>query len=161
MDIRPANPTDPPHLADLWQERAVLLRQADARTARHLPAREEWLARLDERMAAATAAVFVIEETGQPPFGYIIAEIERQQPAGPSLGIIREMALDAHSYHGGAGRALVAQARDWLAAQSVDRIVALVPRYHAVEQAFWRGLGASEWKDKTWTIPPEFMWMTW
>lgn len=161
MKIRPANPTDPTHLVELWQERAVLLRQADSRIARHTPPREQWLARLSDLLAEPAAAVFVVEDGNQPPFGYIIAKIEQHQPGSPRLGVIREMALDAHSYHGGAGRALVAQARDWFGPHAVDRVVALVPRYHAVEQAFWRGLGASEWKDETWTIPPEFMWMTW
>lgn len=161
MRIRPASPTDPPHLTALWQERAVLLRQSDPRIAPHLPPPEGWQTRLAERLKASGAAVFVIEDGDQPPFGYVITEVERAPDTDSALGVIREMALDAHTYHGGAGRALVNEARRWLAAQPIDRTVALVPRHHAVEQAFWRGLGASEWKDETWTIPPQFMWMTW
>ncbi|MFW5691115.1 MAG: hypothetical protein ACOCXZ_01330 [Chloroflexota bacterium] len=92
-------------------------------------------------------------------------------------GMIEEIALDMHNYHGGMGRALVNGLRAALVERGASEIVAGVPRYHPVEQAFWLSLGARPWPlpdasaptdhstdnegaDTRWQIPPEYIWMT-
>jgi hypothetical protein len=45
---------------------------------------------------------------------------------------------------------LVKAAQDWLIAQGVEGLVVSVPRYQAVEQAFWRAMRAADVEDGFW-----------
>jgi hypothetical protein len=53
------------------------------------------------------------------------------------------MGLDAHSYHPGLARALVAAVRDAARAHGAAGVLVNVPSYDPVEQAFWRSVGAA------------------
>jgi hypothetical protein len=66
------------------------------------------------------------------------------------VGLITEIAIDAHGYHGGVGRKLVSALRDWFSEQGAQQTVIWTPHYDAVAQAFWRSLGAAEWVDVLW-----------
>jgi len=57
------------------------------------------------------------------------------------------MALDAHAYHPGLGRALNEAAVAWAKGRGATVLWALVPRYDPVAQAFWRSLGAQPTDD--------------
>lgn len=161
LNIREAGPDDLALLADLWHERLMILGQADPRFRRWDYDRAAWIERTSDRLGGADFVVFVAMDGG--PVGYIVGEL--RQGEDQILGIVREMALDAHRYHAGLGRGLWAVLRDWFTQAGAARIVVQVPRYHPVEQAFWRSAGAVEWSDATTIqaageIPPELMWMT-
>ena len=66
------------------------------------------------------------------------------------IGLVTEIALDAHGYHGGAGRELVGALRRWFEGKGAGQMAVASPHYDAVAQAFWRSLGAVEWMDVLW-----------
>jgi hypothetical protein len=89
------------------------------------------------------AAGFIAGRVVGAPIGYV-----------PTLtGEVMGLALDGHSYHPGAGRALVDAFRDWLDAQGIRCFRVTAPNGAAVEQAFWRSLRGESW-DESW-------WWTW
>lgn len=147
LTVRAATPDDLPDLAALWYENTVLQQQADPRI-RIAPGGEQVWARAAARwLDEPTTALLVAQGTAIA--GYLLARV---QPGTPGLlpermGVIAEMAIDLHGYHGGAGRHLFDGARAWFAAQDVHEVVIMVSRRHAVEQAFWRALGAKDWTD--------------
>lgn len=135
----------------------MLLRQADPRTPTPPGTPADWLADTACGLIVAALPVdgrvvgFVAAWHGRWPYGTL--------PGG--LGVIDALALDAHRYHAGLGRGLAYAARDWLNAQGVTTIRACVPRYHAVEQAFWLALGAQVVADAPPAPPPTSIWMHW
>ncbi len=142
MITRPATQDDQAQIAHLWQERLAILSQSDPR----------FLAHKDDPLPD-DARLFVAQTAGK-----IVGCIACQMR--DDYGIVLDVALDAHSYHSGLGRALLSTARDWFGqAQTLNGIVARVPRYHAVEQAFWRALGAQNWTEALWETPPQYVWM--
>jgi GNAT superfamily N-acetyltransferase len=134
MDVRPALPSDLARLDPLYAERQTIVTQADPRLP-PLPGAPAWLGR------GAHGQVWV---GGEPVGGYLSLWLG-QWPAGGlphQTGLIDHMALDAHAYYPGLGRALYAAAHSWLAERGAAEVLALVPRYDPVAQAFWRTLGA-------------------
>ena len=155
-----AIPDDLPRLVDLSQERMVVISQSDPRFGSLVIGRDQWLARIAESVGDAAYAVYVAEE-GSALIGYIAGRVVVfPDPPAVRYGIVDDIALDMHTYHGGLGRELFATVRDWFSEQAIELVVIRVPRYHAVEQAFWRSLGAVEWIEHTWKALPGFMWMT-
>lgn len=148
--IRPAESADLPLLADLWQEHMTLFAQ-DSRFALAENGRDRWRAGWGERMNQSDHALFCALVDDQL-VGYGAGQI---QPAPLGLqfdyvGVVLEMAIDAHGYYGGAGRDLVEALRRWFREHEVNQIVVAVPRNAVVDQAFWRGLGAAEWIQWLW-----------
>jgi hypothetical protein len=84
--------------------------------------------------------------------GYVMGWILSNPPGllPEKIGVISDMTLDAHQYQGGLGRSLVKAAREWFAEQQIENVIVHVSHRHAVEQAFWRSLGALEWVDVMW-----------
>lgn len=144
MIIRPSHPIDLPQITLLYQERAVILAQSDWRFS--LPEYAFDLDKLDMMQQ-------FVSEYQEKVVGVIACDIQDE------IGIIYDMALDAHTYHSRLGSDLVHMACDWFLQQSITTIVARVPQYHAVEQAFWRALGAQNWKDKPWSTKTPHIWM--
>jgi hypothetical protein len=68
----------------------------------------------------------------------------------PQVGFITEMAIDTHVYQGGLGRNLVQALRAWFIERDVAHTAVFAPHDLAMEQAFWRSLGAREWVDLLW-----------
>lgn len=135
----------------------MLLRQSDGRftpPSATVDIAEGWLKN-------PNCTVFVGVET-ETVSGYITCWRQHSPygdlPAG--VGIIEELALDAHHYYPGLGRGLVAAARAWFEQHNLTYLAACVPRYHAVEQAFWRALGAYEDQQLKIPLPPTLIWMT-
>jgi hypothetical protein len=148
---RPAHLSDLTAMSALWYEQMLVRAQQDRRWSAHSEARTEWehqaMGWLND--AHCAIAVAVVEES---VMGYGIAWL---QPAPPgigvvSMGIITELALDAHRYQGGAARALVSELRGRFAEQESVQWMAYVPQRDAVAQAFWRGFGALDWMDWLW-----------
>ncbi len=146
--VRAATPLDIPRLASLWYENTVLQQQADHRIrmapdgeARWSSVAASWLA--DPRMAVIAA------EGDKGIIGYSVGRVE-DGPAGllpERRGVVLDLAIDAHGYHAGVGRELIGALRRWFISQGVEELLVYVTRRHAVEQAFWRALGAKEWID--------------
>jgi hypothetical protein len=151
VNFRQANQNDIAQILPLWQEHRVLLRQSDGRFTAPSATTDS----ADGWLKHPNCAVFVGVQTAQAETvrGYIT-----DVPYG--VGIIEELALDAHYYHPGLGRGLVKMARTWFAQHNLTHFAACVPRYHAVEQAFWRALGAHEDKQFALPLPPTLIWMT-
>ena len=150
--VRTAQEQDLHQIEGLWQERQALLSQANPRF--RAPYRASWYDAIQVRLDM----VFVAVDDDEQIVGYIAGRMPRAD-----AGLIDEMALDAHRYHGGVGRTVVRTMRDAFAEMQVSQVFVNVPRYHAVEQAFWRSLGAhkptmADWMNEH--IPSEFMWMT-
>jgi len=152
MLIRSALADDIDKLIHLWSERVNLLAQADKRFASTSYMEDVLGQQIQAYLNNQNSIIFVAladDDVG----GFVVAEILN------NYGIIHEMALDAHQYHGGMGRGLVKHSRQHFLKRNVKQIIIKVPRFHPVEQAFWLALGAKEWKDQTWKNPPELMWM--
>ena len=166
MKLRNATINDLPDLANLWRERMVIIGQIDPRFAQNRIERETWIAKARERIHANDQQLIIAEESAAL-IGYIAGTI---QPAPGRhgektvYGIIETIVLDAHTYHGGLGRGLFTAIKVWFDDQNVQKILIKAPRYYAVEQAFWRALGAKEWlpekkKSPDWEVSPGYVWM--
>lgn len=145
--IRLVTPADLPVLVDIWHERALIQQQRllpDARS-RWSAAALGWLDDPDVRILTAET------DEGQLA-GYIVGRIQAAAPGTlPEWqGVVTEMAIDAHQYHRGAGRQMVEALRQWFASRQINRILVMVSPRSPVEQAFWRGLGASKWMEVLW-----------
>lgn len=144
MIIRPFHPVDLPQTTHLYQERAVILAQSDWRFS--LPDHAFDPESMDDLQQ-------FVSEYDEKVVGVIACEIR------DGVGVILDMALDVHTYHSRLASDLVKIACDWFLQQDITTIVARVPQYHAVEQAFWRALGAQNWKDEAWSTSPPHVWM--
>lgn len=166
MEIRRATEGDLPGLTALWQERMVILSQCDPRVKLALADRDSWLLQIGERIAGGNSAVVVAEKETSLA-GYIVGYTlsNAQSKSSRKYGVVEEIALDSHAYHGGLARSLLSALSTWFSASNVVQIVIHTPRYFPVEQAFWRGLGAVVWtppsqETAAWQIPPEYLWLT-
>lgn len=101
----------------------MILTQADARFRSHTSPLEDWLQNSD--------ICVLVAENHDHIIGYIVGSV---------AGIVYDIALDAHTYHAGLGRALWQSLRAWFAQHHLDPITIRVPRHFPVEQAFWRAL---------------------
>jgi len=151
VTVRPANSGDIPDMARLWYENTVLQHQFDRRFAMLPDGQSRWMAEASNWLNDESCLMCVAER-GDEMVGYIVAWI---QPGPPGmtperLGVVTQLVMDAHGQQGGVGRLLLQPVRDWLAAHRISYVVAYVPRRQAVEQAFWRALGATEWLDALW-----------
>jgi GNAT superfamily N-acetyltransferase len=113
-------------------------------------ARAAWVASTDARLSDPQYALFAADSDGAL-VGYVAGSIYPLPGMSPAqIGLIGEIVLDAHGYHGGVGRALVEALRAWFKSQGVERVAVWTPRNDAVGQAFWRSLGAGEWVEILW-----------
>jgi GNAT superfamily N-acetyltransferase len=146
--IRTATETDLPALAQLWHENMILQPRFALTLAPN--AREAWVAAARGWLDDPRCGLFAAERDGRL-VGYAAGWLQALPGLVPEeIGLIRELALDAHGYHGGVGRSLVDALRGWFAAKGAGRVAVWTPHFDAVAQAFWRSLGASEWVDVLW-----------
>jgi hypothetical protein len=149
--IRPVQHDDLPPLSALWYEKAALLTAQDVRLRLHPDARDEW-----QRAASAwvTAAdrVFLTAVQEAQPLGYILGRIQTASPGyiPALLGSIEDLTLDVHRFEGGTARALVEAVRNWFGERSIEQMIVTMPRRSAIEQAFWRAYGATQWMESLW-----------
>ena len=98
----------------------------------------------------ARCGFFAAERDGEL-VGYVVGWLQPMPGLVPQqIGLITEIGIDAHGYHGGMGRALVSGLREWFTGQGAAQTVVWTAHYDAVSQAFWRSLGAAEWVDVLW-----------
>jgi hypothetical protein len=152
VTIRPANLNDIPEMARLWYEKMILHQEFDRRFALRPDAQARWMAEVEAWIADKSCAIFVAECTGGLLTGYIVAWVKNGPPGlyPEHIGMVSDLTIDAHGQQGGVGRLLLKPVRDWLATGRIINLVAYVPRRQAVDQAFWRALGATEWLDALW-----------
>lgn len=141
-------------LVALWEERRVIQAQADARLAITTGEREQWQNQLTLTLSDAVLGTVIVAAQDGDISGFVYGV-----PDEKGAGCICDLVLDAHTYHGGLGRLLVAAIREWFVAHDLVPLVVCVPRYHAVEQAFWRSMGAQVWESGR-ECPVEYVWMT-
>ena len=147
-----------PHLDDLpammalWRERMMIISQSTPHLRRHIQAETDHIAQLttwlsDERVKMVCA------KQNNILIGYMVCLWRDNIP------LISDMALDAHTYHRGLAKGLFSDLQTHFIGTTSQPIIIRVARYYAVEQAFWRGLGATEWTNQTWEINPLYQWM--
>lgn len=152
FDIQTPHPDDLPAMMALWRERMVIISQSTPHLRRHIQAEADHLAQLtawlsDERV------IIVCAKQNNVLIGYMVG-LWRD-----NIRVISDMALDAHTYHRGLAKGLFLGLQTRFIDISPEPIIIRVARYYAVEQAFWRGLGATEWKNHTWETNPLYQWM--
>lgn len=151
--IRYPTVDDLPTILALWLERMTIISQSVPHLRRHIPSEADHLAQLETWLHLPTAKV-ICGKQGNRVIGYLVATLQDE------MCVIEEMALDAHAYHRGLAKALMNTLQTTFLQQTPLPIVIRVPRYYAVEQAFWRAFGARDWTDPTWQIQPLYQWMT-
>lgn len=151
VTIRTATSADIAMLTELWQEKRILLQQADRRFSLPVSSQAQWANSAQRWLDNAYCAIFVAEKAGVL-HGFVVGWLPEGIPAfAPGMpGLITELVIDAHTYQGGLGRMLIQALRQWFAEHDVQRAAIFAPHNHAVEQAFWRALGAVEWVDLMW-----------
>lgn len=135
MQIRRANTSDHPQIEPLRQERQGLLQQVNP----HFSSTPITLAHI---LADPNAQVWLASEQNQL-IGYVICWC-CQSPYGQLVDsefMIDELALDLHHYHHHAADRLLETALGYFQQQQASRptVYVHVPRFLAVEQAYWRG----------------------
>jgi hypothetical protein len=148
LTIRAATLTDLPELTRLWHEKMILHQQLDRRftlmpnaDSLWASAATGWLADPDCRIEIACRNDTVV--------GYAIAWIRPTTPGviPAYLGHIEDMVIDAHNPRGGIGQELLEALKIWFYEREIQNVVAHVPHFGAVEQAFWRAQGVAQWVD--------------
>jgi len=156
--IRIAAANDIPRLAELWHEKMVLLQQTDMRFVIPNDPISRWSQAMSEWLQDNRCAIY-LAESQHLVVGYVIGWLQfapfllfdRTGAIGDvTVGVISEIVLDTHSYHAGVARTLLQTIRGWFAEQGVENVVAYVPHNYAVEQAFWRSVGATQLVDVMW-----------
>ena len=152
--VRRATPADADTMQFIWQETSDTLAKNDSRFRAAENAAAGWGKSLLEWMKRDDIAIFVAESkiTEGRVLGYIIGSVVTNVPGLPveHHGYVTELAVDSHSKAGGIGRALFDDLRKWFAEHGVTHVEARVPVRHAIAQAFWRALGASELYEQMW-----------
>lgn len=149
--VRAATTSDLPDLSRLWHEKMVIYQQLDRRVVLAPDAGARWSAAAADWLSDANCS-FLLAVLDDEIVGYIIGWL---QPASPGLlpeniGVVTDLAVDAHRPRGGVGGVLFAALREWFIQQGVDQIITHVPARAAVEQAFWRAQTAVDWVDVMW-----------
>jgi len=155
VQIRQATFDDFDVLSALREERTVLLGQSDTRLLTSMQQGEAWRHFINMALDSPDYQVF-LAYVDAGVVGYLIGRLQG------NVAIIIDVALHAHQYHGGVGRQLFREFRQSLMHTTIRRLMVQLPRFYAVEQAFWRSLGAQTIHDEDknlWEIPVGMMLM--
>ena len=142
FNIRQAREEDMVELLRLRHERnAVYLKDNGYSEA----AEESWKNVMMVWLKDGHARILVAED-GDHLLGYMIGWVRENLPQLPpeKVGMIVEMTVDGHNKQGGVGTALLDEMKTWFKAQHITEIEVRVPRFQAIEQAFWRSVGGRE-----------------
>lgn len=147
FSVRQANANDIEELLRLWKERSEVYLK-DPRIKQNA---ETWREAVADWMSREDVRVLVADRDGQL-IGYVIGWVQANLPKlTPShYGLIQELSVDGHCKQGGVGTALVAELKSWFKSKDLKHIEVRVPHLQAIEQAFWRASGASDYYDHMW-----------
>lgn len=152
FDIQTPHPDDLPAMMALWRERMLIISQSTPHLRRHIQAEADHLAQLMTWLSDERAMIRCAKQNNAL-IGYMVG-VWRDNTL-----VISDMALDAHTYHRGLVKGLFSDLQIRFIVTPSQPIIIRVARYYAVEQAFWRGLGATEWTNHTWESNPLYQWM--
>lgn len=149
--VRPANSSDLPDLSRLWYEKTILQLQTDRRWKLASDAQVSWSAQVAEWIMDDQYCV-LIGARGNQIAGFMVGRLQTAPPGllPKTVGAVIDITIDVHGHPEGVGQALFQAIRDWFQGQGIQQIMTYVPRRQAVDQAFWRALGATEWVDVMW-----------
>lgn len=146
--VRPAGPRDRDRLVELW----LGLLEHHALLDPHYRVQEgserEWRRLVDGLLRRSDAAVFVWEEDGRL-LGFCTAQVEK----APSVLVersraeITDLLVEPAARRRGIGRALVEACAGWIRSEGVERTTVRVASGNPEAQAFWRGLGYTDFMD--------------
>lgn len=128
--VRPATLDDLPRLTALWQEKMNLIAQRGRPEADWTLNAAHWL---------EEPCLLLVAEAENAVIGYVRGQISQDEA---STAVIDELVLDLHAYHPSAARTLVDGLRQWADAHAVKAMRIHTLRRMAVEEAFWRSVGA-------------------
>ncbi len=150
INVRLATSNDLSTLADIWYENKVLNQQSDAGLVLVADAKDCWAEEAHQWLSNARCRIWVASRDAA--LGFMVIWLQEMPPgfSPQTVGCVTEMALDLHTPSSGAGQALLNAAREWLADQGINSMIAHVPHRQPVQQAFWRGQGARDWVDLMW-----------
>ena len=152
--VRRATLADTDAILFVWRETAEMLARGDSRYRLAPNAAECWQADLQNWLKRDDLAVFVAESTLKPGhvLGYIVGSVVSNIPTlkPGNYGYVSDLAVDSHGKAGGIGRSLFDALKGWFRERGVTHVEARVPVRHAIAQAFWRALGASELFEQMW-----------
>lgn len=152
MHIRQTLPEDIPLLSEFWYDQMAIWQQNN-RFLRLLPdARSAWEVAAAEQLQLESS-IFLAAEMENTLIGGIIGAIVPNLPgiAPQQIGSIRDLIVDTHTEIGrGAGRALLDACLAAMREHGIQQIQVQIPAQAAVQQAFWRGVGASNGMDVFW-----------
>jgi ribosomal protein S18 acetylase RimI-like enzyme len=152
--VRKATTADVERMLFIWQETNDMLAQHDHRHRSAPDAAECWREQLLGWLQREDIAIFVAESTliEGKVLGYIIGSIAINPPTvmPERYGYVSELAIDSHAKTGGLGRGMLEALKAWFAERGISHIEARVPSRHAIAQAFWRAVGASELYHQMW-----------
>lgn len=151
VTVRAATLTDITKLSHLWHEKIILYQQMDQRFRLLPDARQQWENSATQWLSDEKRMMLVAERADEL-FGFIIGLIEDAPPGlmPEKIGVITDLVVDAHSHQRGVGQVLLNELRAWFARQTIETVLARAYYRYAVEQAFWRAQGATEWIDLMW-----------
>jgi len=149
MDIitKPTQKNDLAQLSEFWYDKIALLQQSNKRIKTTADARADWETGVadwldDPDYTCLTAWV------GDQIIGCIIAHIENNVPglAPQRFARIIDLVVDLHTTdtRQGIGRNLLIQLGATLAEQDVSTMYVNLLEQTAIEEAFWRGMGAKK-----------------
>lgn len=167
LKIRPAISADITLLSEYWYDNMALLQQSNPRIRLLPDARHQWEG-FAKSLVQSSDVIFLCAEVNpeidaralgamsntQMPIGCIAARVLANQAglAPPQIGLVELLILDLHSPHQqhGTGGELLRSLQAQMAQRQITHLLVSVSAQAAVEQAFWRAMGAKKTDDIFW-----------
>lgn len=153
MTIRSVTANDIPLLAEYWYDQMALYSQKQAMMQLKPNADEVWQA-YAQSLLHDTEVAFIANECKGELLGCIIGRITTNKIGllPEKYGQVDDIILDLHSPHKQHNTVteLLAALKNYLFEKNIVHLIVHVPNHAPVEQAFWRGLGATHIEDTFW-----------
>jgi len=148
MNVRAATPQDMDELLRLYEERMDVYLQYESRQPHYVENQAAWQTAILEWIEQDNANVLVVQRDDQL-IGYMIAWVWKNPPFTypATIGMVTELSVDGHCKQGGVGTALLESVSTWFREKGLESFEIRVPRRQAIEQAFWRAVGAEAYHD--------------
>ncbi|HOF88944.1 MAG TPA: GNAT family N-acetyltransferase [Armatimonadota bacterium] len=149
--IRPATRKDLEVIGDLWVELMSFHADLDARFGIPDGGRVKYMRHvtpmLHDDMCRPLVAV-----VAEGVVGYLLAYVAENPPIFPipRYGFIADLCVTSACRRRGVGKRLVADALAWFRRHGVTSIQLNVAHHNPVSQAFWRGIGCTDYLDHMW-----------
>ena len=140
--IREAVQSDLQTVVELWKEYMDFHADRDPLLRRSATCHQLIVEEFHERVSDDKSLLLVAETNGVL-VGTCLARIAKRPPVFEKLeyGFISDLAVTQSHRRSGIGERLLQQAKEWLAANGIDRIELRVVVSNEVASAFWRKMG--------------------